>query len=252
MQNRNDIQTRGFDVIFKKDALEFIMKWPHPIVRQRFNKDSSRWEQVQVRKIPQSWINDIARVAAWPEWARNFAESYVQAPDLAAALLNHLHQKWAALETSKAGKLKRFLSQNTAVKWEPGFGPANTVAINKLLEWQKTQKPFVGARAVTKKDEKFWAENPPVEWKPGDGAARDCMGMCNIWHLQDGQIATAFEHSLGGEVVDADEVAKARKWVVANQRAGESFAEKVLDKDGYLHLEEKPLRRKKGGKPRRK
>jgi hypothetical protein len=244
MQNRIDIQTRGFHEIFKKDALEFVRDWDKPIVRICLNKDQSRWEHVLVRKIHQSWIDQIELVAAWPEWARNFAESYLKAPDLAAALLNFMRQKWSKLEMSKAGKLKKFLSQSTAVKWEPGFGPCNTVAINKIIDWQNTHKPLVGARAMTKEDEKYFAENPAVKWQPGDGAACDSMATCNIWHLQDGPLATAFEHSPGGEVVTKAQVREARRWVIANQLASKKFAEKVLDNDGFIHVKGKSRRRK--------
>jgi hypothetical protein len=37
---------------------------------------------------------------------------------------------------------------------------------------------------------------------------------------------------------------KARKWVVTNQRDGKKFAEKVLDKDGFLHVKGNARRRK--------
>jgi len=76
MQNRKDIPIFGFDAIFKEDALIFVMHWPHPVVRLHFNKITSRWEHLQVLKIPQSWIEDVALVAAWPQWSRNFAEAF--------------------------------------------------------------------------------------------------------------------------------------------------------------------------------
>jgi hypothetical protein len=88
--------------------------------------------------------------------------------------------------------------------------------------------------------------------KHRSGVVPDEFGNVNAWALNDGELAATFEHSRGGEVVTIEDVCAARRWVVKNQIEGEAFAEMVLDKDGYLHLEEKPFRRKKGGKPRRK
>ena len=262
MQKKIDIPHRGVATIFKKDALEFVRNWDKPIVRLCLNKDQSRWEQVRVRKIHKSWIQNIELVAACcPQWpkhmiAQEFTHCYWQLPDLTAALLNFLREKWAALETSKAGKLKRFLSQNTAVKWVEGFASREAVeeanAIRKILKEKQPNLPC--PRPVTEEDEKFFqlSETMWANRKHRSGIVPDEFGNVNAWALNDGQLAATFEHSRGGEVVTIEDVVKARRWVVENQREGEAFAETVLDKDGYLHLEGKPFRRKKGGKHRRK
>jgi len=109
MQKRIDPSSRGFFTIFKKDALQFVMRWH---------------EQSTVHE---SWVTQIGIYAASPEvlrmhWRVNFVNDYLAWPDLAAALLNFLRQKFSKLETSKAGKLKKFISQNNCVKWERGFG----------------------------------------------------------------------------------------------------------------------------------
>lgn len=180
MQIRIDTKWRGFAVIFKKDALQFVSRWQKPL------------------SVHKNWIDLIEIVAADPvifrkAFAHNFASAYSWNPDLAAALLHFMRQKWARLENSKAGKLKRFLAQNSAIKWERGFG-----------------------------------ERP------------DKFGNNSLWHLQDGELATAFEHSAGGEAVTIDDVVKARKWVARNIDASKIFAESVLDKDGWLHIKDKP------------
>jgi hypothetical protein len=264
MQKKIDIPTRGVATIFKKDALEFVRSWDKPIVRLCLNKEQSRWEQVSVRKIHKSWILNIELVAAcdplWPKHmiAQEFTHCYLQLPDLTAALLNFLREKWAALETSKAGKLKRFLSQNTAVKWVEGFASREAVeeanAIRKILKAMEPHKNIPCPRPVTEEDEKFrqLSETMWANREHRSGVVPDEFGNVNAWALSDGQLAATFEHSRGGEVVTIADVCAARRWVVENQKEGEAFAETVLDKDGYLHLEEKPLRRKTGGKSRRK
>jgi hypothetical protein len=184
MQRKINPKRRGFAVIFKKDALQFVSRWHKPM------------------PVHEMWIHSIEIMAADPKFYSQFSSGefwicYLDNPDLAAALLNFLRKKWSKLEKSKAGKLKKFLSQNSAIKWERGFV-----------------------------------------------ARPDRLGNVSLWSLQDGELATAFEHSPGGEVVTIEDVVKARKWVAANIRAGEKFAGKVLDKDGFLHVKGKPRRRK--------
>jgi len=109
MQKRIDISNRGFFTIYKKDALQFASRWHEP------------------GTVPKRWVEMIGIYAARPEILQtafrvNFAEDYRAWPDLFAALLNFLRQKFSKLETSKAGKLKKFISQNNCVKWERGFG----------------------------------------------------------------------------------------------------------------------------------
>lgn len=231
MQKRAELQTRGFAPIFHKQALQFVLDWHKPM---HVNKD---------------WIQMIEMCAAKPDvlrhsFAVDFALTYAAAPDLAAALLNFFRNKWAALEKGKAGKLKKFLSLNTVVKWEPSFGPSNKTAIKKTNDYWKNRFPngLVGAAAATSEDVKF-KENAEKR-KTGDGAGCDSMGNCNIWDLQDGQLATAFEHSPGGGVVTVDDVRKARQWVVAAVKDGEKFAEKVFDKNGFVHVKSTARHRK--------
>ena len=109
MQKRKDVSARGFGTLFKADAIRFVLNWPHKI------------------NVPKDWIFAINDYAGSPEILRsifqvNFALDYAAAPDLAAALLNHLRQQWSKLERSKAGKLKKFISRNSGVKWQRGFG----------------------------------------------------------------------------------------------------------------------------------
>lgn len=232
MQKRSELKTRGFAPIFHKQALQFVLDWHKPM---RVNED---------------WIQMIEMCAAKPDvlrhsFAVDFALTYAAAPDLAAALLNFFRKKWAALEKSKAGKLKKFLSLYTVVKWRDSFGPANKVAIKKTNDYWRKRFPngLVGAGAPTIEDAKFVKENAE-KWKPGDRAACDSMGNCDIWHLQDGELAIAFERSPGGEVVTVEDVRKARQWVVAAVKDGKKFAEKVLDKDGFIHVKSTTRRRK--------
>lgn len=233
MQKRIDIPTRDFAVIFNKDALQFVLRWRKPM------------------RVGKNWINGIDEAAATPEneFCRNiFKQLYSQEPDLAAALLNFMRQKWSRLETSKAGKLKRFLSQNTCAKWHESFASRAAVEeadrLRKIIS-QKAPKPFVGARVFTEEDAKFFAWSNEV-WatRKHSGVVPDQFGNVSLWDLQDGEIATAFEKSPGGQPVEIEDVRKARKWVVANIRAGEKYANKVLDKDGLLHVKGKARRSK--------
>ncbi len=145
MQKRKDVSTRGFAPIFKKDALQFALKWPEPMLAHK------------------SWIEMIEICAASPgvlnqHFRVNFALAYAAEPDLAAALLNFLRGKWRNLEKSKAGKLKRFLSQNTAVKWERGFaGKPDRLGYISLWELQDGEIALAfehspGGVAVTSED----------------------------------------------------------------------------------------------------
>ena len=110
MQKRIDLSNRGFFTIYKKDALQFASRWHEP------------------GTVHKRWVEMIGIYAARPEILQtafrvNFAEDYRAWPDLFAALLNFLRQKFSKLEKSKAGRLKKFLSQNSSVKWERGFHP---------------------------------------------------------------------------------------------------------------------------------
>ena len=126
-------------------------------------------------------------------------------------------------------------------------------AIRKILKEKQPHKDIPCPRPVTEEDEKFFQLSQTM-WanRQHSGVVPDEFGNVNAWALSDGQLAASFEHSPGGEVVAIADVVKARRWVVENQKEGEAFAKTVLDEDGYLHLEEKPLRRKTGGKSRRK
>lgn len=187
MQNKIQIRKHGFAVIYKKAALQFVLRW--------LRKSKSKMS------VHHDWIFPIEFAAACPVywrdlWKHELVNCYTQNPDLTAALLNYLRVKWSKLETSKAGKLKRFLSQNPAVTWQREMIPK-----------------------------------------------ADSMGNVPLWDLQDGEIAIAFQKSLGGSQVSIDDVVKARKWIVANQRSFEKYAAKVLDADGFLLTKIKSRRR---------
>ena len=187
MQNKIQIQKHGFAVIYKEAALQFVLRW----LREHKSK----------MRVHRDWIFPIEFAAAcpvyWREyWKHELVNCYTEEPDLTAALLNFLREKWSKLETSKAGKLKRFMSQNLAVPWQRGMIPK-----------------------------------------------ADSMGNVPLWDLSDGEIANAFEKSLGGSQVNIDDVVKARKWIVTNQRTDEKYAAKVLDTDGFLFTKIKSRRR---------
>ena len=212
MQKRIDTPRRGVAVLFHKDALQFVQRW------------QVKWGKPVLVDV--GWIEAVERAASnCPLWPRHMVNQdlaevgllTVESADfppgmkryldvtgrriatdeyLAPSLLDFLKKKWARLERSKAGKLKKFLAQNTCAKWQDGFG-----------------------------------------------ATPDDLGNVNLWDLQDGELARAFEKSSGGRTVKIDDVTKARKWVAANVRAGEKFAAKVLDENGFLDLKHR-LRRK--------
>ncbi|HSY18398.1 MAG TPA: hypothetical protein VK815_08695, partial [Candidatus Acidoferrales bacterium] len=68
------------------------------------------------------------------------------------------------------------------------------------------------------------------------GAGPDTMGNVAIWNLQDADIVVAFENSPGGFKVTKQQVREARRAVVAAHKASETYAKRVLDKDGWLHI----------------
>ena len=190
MQKRIDTPRRGVAVLFHKDALQCVQKY------------QARWRKPVLVHV--GWINEVETVAArsplWPKHMTNedLAAAWWAEPDLTAELLCCLRRKWAMLERSKAGKLKKFMAQNTCAKWP-----------------LKTNKP-----------------------KP------DKMGNVCLWDLQDQEIEIAFENSPVGVPVEIDDVTKARKWVAANVLAGEKYAKRVLDVNGFLDLKHR-LRRAK-------
>jgi hypothetical protein len=237
LQKKIQIMTHGVATIYHKDALQFVLRW----------KESMR--------VHESWIDAIERVAArcplWPQHMaeQDFGDSYRQAPDLAAALLNFLRKKLGRLEKSKAGKLKKFLSQNPVVKWDDSFNSREAVEeANKIQKYLSQIAPKVppGGRATTKADYEHLALSRTM-WanRKHSGPVPDTVGNVPIWDLQEQEIQRAVEKLPWGIGVTIDDIVKARKWVVANQRAGKRFAKKVLDKDGFLHVKSKTRRRKK-------
>jgi hypothetical protein len=138
------------------------------------------------------------------------------------------------------------------VPWDDSFNTRAAVAeasrIDKIiLEAEKKLSPVPpGGRATTEADYNFhaWAQS---EWakRTHSGPVPSRIGDVPVWDLQDGNIATAFEKSPGGFPVSKSDVREARRQVIADHRAGERFAEKVLDKDGLLQVEGKSRRRKK-------
>jgi hypothetical protein len=249
-QKRIEIKHRGVATLFKKAALQFVLRW--------LRKQKSK------RRIPDGWIESINQVAAcdphWPphmiaqDWCGTFINikgqrkwmpgAYQQYPDLAAALLNFLRQKWSKLEKSRAGRLKKFLSANTVAKWDDEFN--SQAAVEEAKEKRKMisaiapkRPPGFTSGEVTDEDRKFFAEAEKI-WasRKHRGVVPDEFGNVSQWDLHDGELAVAFEKLPGGNGVTIDEVAKARKWVAKEQFIGEKFAAKVLDESGFLYLKD--------------
>jgi hypothetical protein len=258
-QKRIEVKHRGVATIFKKAALQFVLHW----LRKRKCK----------KRIHAGWVESINQVAAcnphWPshmaaqDWCGTFVNvkgkrewmpgAYQQYPDLAAALLNFLRQKWSKLEKSRAGRLKRFLSSSTVAKWNDEFN--SRAAVVEAEEKRKMisaitpkRPPGFTSSEVTEEDRKFSAEAAKI-WasRKHSGIIPDEFGNVSQWDLHDGELAIAFEKLPGGNGVTIDEVAKARKWVAKEQIAGEKFATKVLDENGFLFLKEIPTKTKQGG-----
>jgi hypothetical protein len=239
MQKKRQIRSYSVAPLFHKAALKFVMQWK---------------ERMRVHK---SWIESIERFAACcPRWPRHMAkqdwsECYRRAPNLSAALLNCLREKWAKLATSKPQKLKFFLARNSCVPWDDSFNTAAAVKeaneIKKICDANAPKIPVpAGGRAVTQADldhlefcRKVWAG------RKFHGPVPSTIGDVPVWDLQDRDIAIAFEKSSSGFPVSKGDVREARRQVIADHRAGERFAKKVLDKDGFLQVEGKSRRRKK-------
>ena len=230
MQKKIPITSYGVATIFHKEALQFVFHWNEPM------------------GVSESWIESIERVAAccplWPHHMviQDFGQSYQQAPNIAAALLNSLRQKWGRLEKSKAGKLKKFLSQSPVVKWDDSFNSRAAVKegeeIRKFLKEKEPQISMIcGAREVTKADlDHLELSNTLWANRKHSGPVPDTFGNVSISFLQDQEVQRAVEKLPWGKGIVIHDIVKARKWVIANQLAGKKFAAKVLDKDGFLHV----------------
>ena len=207
-------------------------------------------------RVHKSWIEAIEPVAACcPQWRhmanQDWSERYHQAPNLAAALLNFLRERWTKLETSKPRKLKKFLAQNGSVPWDDSFNSRSAVQeakeLQKICDANVPKIPMIGgSRAVTQADldhlefcRKVWAGRKFTRPVP------TTIGDVHVSYLQDRDIAIAFEKTPGGFPVSKGDVHEARRQVNADHRAGERFAKKVLDKDDFLQAGCKPRRRKK-------
>ena len=88
---------------------------------------------------------------------QDWSERYHQAPNLAAALLNFLRERWTKLETSKPRKLKKFLAQNGSVPWDDSFNSRSAVQeakeLQKICDANVPKIPMIGgSRAVTQAD----------------------------------------------------------------------------------------------------
>ena len=181
---------------------------------------------------------------------QDFEVTYFQAPDLTVALLYFLRQKWAKLQNSKAGKLKRFLSASTVAQWHPSFGSRAAVEeANEIREFLKSKapkvKPGISAASDIEAHLEFQRFSQTV-WnnRKHHGIVPDEFGNVSQWALQDGQLAIAFENSPGGSPVTTEDVLKARKWVAKEQRDYEQFEKKVLDENGLIRVKAKPRSRK--------
>jgi hypothetical protein len=241
MQKKKQISHFSVAPLFHETALEFVAQWQKEQMRVHLN-----------------WIIGIERIAACePRWPRHmamqdFADCYWQAPDLAAALLNCLRERWASLEKQKHGKLKKFLARNISVPWDDSFKKSRA-SLQEAKELQKicdAHAPKIpmpaGGRATTQADldhlafcRKVWAG------RKFPGPVPSTIGDVPVWDLQDGAVAIAFEKSPGGFPVNKGDVREARRQVIADHRAAEKFAKAFLDKDGFIQAGCKPRRRKK-------
>lgn len=288
MQNKIHHKTCGIATLFVKEAIEFALKWPekgHISLSgiEKINRYAA-WPEMMVgiwtKRSPEEQKKLEQALDSFPECQRpfalslfepkkfrpgmaveEFAKDYAFSPDFFAALLNLLRRKWRALEKSKAGKLKRFMARNNALKWDescahafgdlPGFRAAVQEAEKireKLASIQPKLRPLeatlgirMGARAVTDEDERFFKKAQRL-WnnrKHRNRVVPDQMGNVAIWDLQDAQIAIAFEKSPGGSPVTIDDVIKARTWVAKHQREAEKFISKHVDKDGVLRRQKR-------------
>ena len=241
MQIKKQISHYSVAPLFRKDAIKFVSQWKKAPMRVHIN-----------------FIEGIERIAACePRWPRHMAMQdfegcYWQAPDLAAALLNFLRERWASLERQKHGKLKNFLARNLSVPWDDSFKKSRA----SLQEAKELQKIFdahapkipmpAGGRAVTQADldhlafcRKVWAG------RKFPGPVPSTIGDVGVFYLQDRDVAIAFEKSPGGFSVSKADVREARRQVIAEHRAAKKVAKAFLDKDGFIQAGSKPRRRKK-------
>ena len=209
-------------------------------------------------RVTLNWIEKIERMAACePRWQRHLANehfciSYWQAPNLAAALLNYLRERWASLERQKHGKLKKFLARNLSVPWDDSFKKSRA-SIQEAKELQKicdahapknpvgplTQEQYDQELAHWDFCQKIWAG------RKFPGPVPSTIGDVCVLELEDTDIANAFEKSPGGYRVSKQMIHDVRRQIRAEHRAFDKFAKAVLDKDGFLQAVCKPRRRKK-------
>jgi hypothetical protein len=256
MQIKKQIRKYSVAPLFHKAALKFMLKWLGDHNRsahinkewiesvERFAVCNPHWPQ---HMAAQDWCGTYITIKGKRVWMPG---AYRKNPDLAAALLNFLREKWAKLETSKPQKLKSFLAHNLTVKWENAFNSPEALAEWKCLaalqQVEEAKRPPVpvGGRAPMIEDQqiddalrKIWSGRKHL------GPGPDNLGNVPVWDLQDSDIAIAFEKSSGGFPVNKSDVREARRQVITDHRAGEKFAKKVLDKDGFLQVEGKSRRR---------
>lgn len=239
MQNKKQINEWSVAPLFHKAALKFTLRW-------------MRKHNCKLR-VRESDIQSIERMAAcnprWPQHLANqdFTDSYWQFPDLAAALLNFLRQKWSKLETSRSGKLKKILSHEAELTWDDEFN--SCAAVKEAEEYEtrcQERRPPDGApvEAFNK-----WIKTNWIEWanRKFSGPIPNTLGQVRILDLQDQEIQKAIAKLSGMKEVTVDEVAKNRRWVAREHQAAKKFSEQVLDKSRFLQLKTKPIRRNLNG-----
>lgn len=244
MQKKKQIHTYSVAPLFHKAALKFV------------KLKLKQWETPT--RVHKSWISDIEQIAAcesrWPRHMamQGFGNCYWQAPNLAAALLNFLRQRWTSLERQKHGKLKKYLARNLSVPWDDSFKKSRA-SIQEAKELQKicdAHAPKIpmppGGRAVTQADldhenfcQKIWAG------RKFPGPVPSTIGDVCVLELEDTDIANAFEKSPGGYSVSKQTIHDVRRQIIAEHRAANKFAKAVLNKNGFLRADRKPRRRKK-------
>ncbi len=279
MQNKIHHKTSGIATLYIKQAIKFALKWPekgHISLSglEKVNKYAA-WPEMTVgiwtKRTPEEQKKLEEALDRFPECQRpfalslfesqkfrpgmmvqEFAKDYAFSPDFFVELLNLLRRKWRGLEKTRTGKLKRFISRETAVKWDescaqafgdlPNFRAAVREAEKireKLASTEPKPNPMeaqLGAISVTEEYKRFFREAQRL-WNNREhrnSVVPDKMGNVAIWDLQDAQIAIAFENSPGGERVTIEDVIKARNWIAGHQREAEKFKSKHVDENGLI------------------
>jgi hypothetical protein len=226
VQKKKQITHFGIAPLFHKAALQFALRW----LRENNNK-------LRVHKSRIEWIERMATCNwRWPRHLANqdFASSYWENPNLAADLLSYLRKKWSTLDSSRPGKLKKFMAFNVTVPWDNSFN--TRAAVKEAEEYERrcqARRPPDDAPIEMFNE---WIKNNWIEWdkRKYSGPTPSTIGDVPIWKLEDAQIANAFAKSADGFLASKTQIREARRQVIADHLASKEFAAKVLDEDGFL------------------